>query len=497
MAGKKLILEWIVKMNKHKFTSILSCVMLIAACSSVMATLPPKFGGTLTVSIPDRISKVNPHVATSDYEFNVISCIFETLVEPQPGGGLSPMLLETLPVASDDGLKYYLKLKEGVVFHDGNALDSADVAHSIKKLIKNKKSPYTWIYDGVAGAEDYRSGRSGTVEGIKITDPMRLEITLLKPDKNFISYLAYPAAVIVATSENDFEPPVGTGPFVYYDRTSKGEIVLDAYGNYRNGRPYLDRVEFRPVRDDKDIMISFWRGELDILFEPVGGFEETDYKGLSTGEVTSPMKRMYFMDVNPEKVGGAAIRAAVSSAIDRQGITNVVLNGKAISENNAPGKGDPGKMVKALAGKYRTIWYGEAEKSLTKVVAKIVYDFENRGITLKQFEGTELGIKQYSRENAPEFIVRSLPVLLGMQESISEVLFGDYNPHSRESSMLARLGEPSEIAGAGENSAVLMLFSARRSYLYSDVIKGIEPGPYGNIVFQDIYIRGESERLDN
>lgn len=484
--------------NKLLKTILLLIVFMLSVCISASAFLPPKFGGTLTVSMSDRISKVNPSTATSDHELNVIFCIFEPLVAPQEGGGFVPVLLESLPVLSDDGMKYYLKLREGVFFHDGNELDSADVAHSFKKLIKNRKSPYTWIFDGISGADDFREGRAGTVEGIRITDPMRLEITLSKPDKNFVSYLAYPAAVIVATSENDYEPPIGTGPFVYYDKNSKGEIILKSNMNYRNGRPYLDRIEFRPVRDDKDLMISFWRGELDVLEVPLGGIEENDYKGLSTSEVTSPMKRMYFMDVNPLKVaGGLSVRESISGVIDRDGITNVVLRGKALSERNMSGKGDPGKMVKSLSGKSRTIWYGESEKNMSKVAAKISYDFETRGITLKQYEGTELGIRQYSQENAPELIIRSLPVLMGMEESLSEVLFGRHNPHSRESSMFVRIGEDNVASNANKGGSIIMMFSSRRTYLYNETIKGIEPGAYGNIIFENMYMRGDSKRLDN
>src|SRR5690606_40320389 len=59
--------------------------------------------------------------------------IFETLYTFDAKWSPTPLLAAKLPQISDDGLTYTIALRQGINFHDGSAMDSADVVASLKR----------------------------------------------------------------------------------------------------------------------------------------------------------------------------------------------------------------------------------------------------------------------------------------------------------------------------------------------------------------------------
>ena len=76
--------------------ALLALAALLHAAPAA-AYLPPKYGGTLTVAVPDRVPRMDPTLLTQDYEIMIAGCIFDTLVAPGPGGGFVPVLLDVPP----------------------------------------------------------------------------------------------------------------------------------------------------------------------------------------------------------------------------------------------------------------------------------------------------------------------------------------------------------------------------------------------------------------
>jgi hypothetical protein len=57
-------------------------------------------------------------------------------------------------------------------------------------------------------------------------------------------------------------PPAGTGPYVYRGEGPDGGVVLDAFAGHRDGKPAIDRVEFRVVTDLRRALLLLRRGEV-------------------------------------------------------------------------------------------------------------------------------------------------------------------------------------------------------------------------------------------
>jgi ABC-type transport system substrate-binding protein len=488
--------------NDNKPARALIVCALMVACMLVRAAparayLPPKFGGTLNVAVPERAAKLDPTLLTQDFEIMIAGCIFNTLVAPGQSGGYTPVLLSELPEKSDDGLTYYFKLREDVKFHDGSILNSAAVLYTFKRLVKNRRSPYSWLLRDVEGAVEYQKDKLPTIIGFKITDPLRFEIRLKQAQPDFIKYLCFPALSILPMADRNFRPPVGTGPFKYEDSTSDG-ITLTANPDYFLGRPYVESVVFRPISDERNRMTEFKRGAVDVAEAPEGGLSRSENEMFGPAQ-QSLMKRFYFIDVNTNYAAlyMPAQRMALSREIDRDGIVRVILSGYGTPMNNVPGFGDPRALRKsAAAGPELTIWYPRRMAALKLVANKLQQDFARAGVTAKPAGRTDSYMQDYASDNAPAFILRSLPELMGLQESVEKPLFAA-GQSALTVAMARRIGNYRDESAKPPFGASIWLFSIKPSYIYQKRVLGISQGPFGAPSLYSVFIREPAKAMGN
>jgi ABC-type transport system substrate-binding protein len=463
------------------------------------AVLPPRFGGVLRMAVPERLSRLDPTLLSQDYEFAVAGCIFDTLLRPA-AGGVEPVLLEAMPVVSGDGLTYYFKLREDVKFHDGSPLDTADVLETFKRLVAAKQSPYAWLLADVVGAADFRRNKARTIAGFKVSDAFRFEVKLARRQSDFLKYLCFPALSIASSQDNDFDRPIGTGRFKYSGRGSKGEITLVANEDYFRGRPYLDSITIRQIGDDRDRMTEFKRGELDVVDVPTNGLGRAEHDTFGP-EIRSSMKRIYFLDINPDisALSTPELRAAVSKAADRDGIVKILLGGNGAVENNMPGSIKTAPLKKAAAkDEVFTLWYPERSQTMKLVAEKLALNFQQAGLSVALEPRSPAGMSQYTRDTAPAFELRSMPAILGLQQSIDEPLFNpDFTSHS--SAMARRLDPKFDRRSRGVLGTAVVLFSVRPAYICRVYVHGLSVSPLGTPDLSSVFFREpfESKEVDS
>lgn len=470
---------------------MLAMLLALIISGEAFAGLPPKFGGSLSIRLKSRIAVLDPTLATRPDEFNIVFAIFEPLVRAESKTEFTPVLLEALPQVSDDGMTYYFKLKEDIHFHDGSVLDPGDVLNSIQRLVKSRRSPYSWLFACIQGAPEYRRGKAKSISGFKIVDTQRFEIALSRKNSNFIKYLTLPAAVIVSSPDHDFRPPVGTGPFRF--SANKGSDILLAYnGDYHEGRPYLDSLHFVVVRNDDNAVIEYKAGRLDVADVPLDGLKKDDEKLLS-GETRGGMKSIFFIDLNPMKpyLAKSSNRRNISLILDRKSIVGVVMNGRGRIEDNIGQKPDD-RAVKSPAAEELSLWYPDSGKSLEFLSEKVVHDMARIGLLVKPSGVNQEDIGSFTASAAPAMILRSLPLLLDMPETIEKTLFNQAGT-SQQSTLGLRLDEKTARAVANERNLVIFLFSQNTSYMRRAGIQNFNLGPFNEIDLQDVYIRHRSQ----
>jgi len=204
----------------------------------------PKRGGTFVYTIPaDAPPSFDGHRETTFATVHATAPFYSVLIRVNPDNPSSTSdfvcdLCTEMPKPTDGGKTYTFKLRQGVKFHDGSALTSADVLASWSRIIHPPK--------GVSSA---RESYFIMVDKVEAPDPSTVVFKLKFATDAFLPALADPFAYIYSKAVLDkdqhwYEKNVmGSGPFKFtsYEigQAIKGERNPDYY---HKGKPYLDGI---------------------------------------------------------------------------------------------------------------------------------------------------------------------------------------------------------------------------------------------------------------
>ena len=266
---------------------------------------------------------------------------------------LNPILIKELPTVSEDGLVYSFELKDGIKFHNGETLKSSDVKFTFERMfIPETGALSTYNYDMIVGAKEMLAGTTTTLEGFKIIDDTKFEITLVEPYAPFVSNLGISYADIFpekATKEAGdnwgITTLIGTGPYKLESNNQDTGVTLVKNEDYHGGTPNLDEIQVKYIDDINTQLLEYEKGNVDIV-----ALDATLYKNYAENEAFKDQVNEYkplgttILNVNNEDeiLGNQKVREALSYAVNREEIANYLLNGtvtpaKGFLNPNIPG----------------------------------------------------------------------------------------------------------------------------------------------------------------
>jgi peptide/nickel transport system substrate-binding protein len=226
----------------------------------------PQYGGIIDVAMARTIVHLDTDHTTDSY-FSVISNhIYEGLFEIDENYMPQPYLAESYSV-EDDGTSYRIKLREGVLFHNGKEMTSADVYASINRWLA--------INGGGKGVAQY-------VEEIEVLGDYEIVIKLNQIYAPFLSIVSSTSAnqkliirsldTIEEYGEEVIEEHIGTGPYMLKEYAADQYVALTKFEDYvpHDGSPFAYYGEKKAYADE----IIFW-------FVPEVGVRVS---GVKTGE---------------------------------------------------------------------------------------------------------------------------------------------------------------------------------------------------------------------
>ncbi len=215
-------------------------------------------GGTYTEATIGRVSSMNPLFATTDSEKVLSKLMFATLVSVDYSGHPGPSLAKSLRY-SDDGKVWTLKLRDDLLWSDGEPLTTDDVMFTFS-LIQNPA--VTTIYNS-------------NLDGVKITrnDNDEIIFNLGAAYVDFVSALDIPIVpkhILEDVSaktliEDEFSnKPVTSGAFMFNalqtsNNSSEEVYYLSANPNYYLGKPLVNTFGVHTYAD-KDAVIAAVNG---------------------------------------------------------------------------------------------------------------------------------------------------------------------------------------------------------------------------------------------
>lgn len=265
----------------------------------------------------------------------VYAALCDKLVDISPGLEIVPMLATGWDWSSD-GLQLTMTLRDGVTFHDGTPFNAAAVVANIDR---SQNLP-----------ESRRKSELSSVTGVEAVDDLTVRFTLGAPDATLIAQLADRAGMMVSPTAAeaagvDFGAnPVCSGPFSFVERIQQDRIVLARFADYWNADAIkLESVTFLPIPDTTVRLANLRAGDLDML-ERLAATDATSVRGdadLSIAQATSLGYQGITINVaNGERANSpigqdARVRQALSVAIDRDVINQVVFEGAFAAGNQA------------------------------------------------------------------------------------------------------------------------------------------------------------------
>ncbi|MGC1502527.1 MAG: ABC transporter substrate-binding protein [Sulfitobacter sp.] len=273
----------------------------------------------ITIAIQLEPPHMDPTSAAAGAIDSVLySNVFEGLTRFMSDGSVVPGLAESWEI-SEDGLTYTFKLRSGVSFHDGTAMDAEDVKFSLDRI----------------GAEDSANAQKAlyaAISEVNVIDPMNVEVKLSEPNGNMIFNLAWGDAVIVAPEsiEGIKQTPIGTGAFKFDSWTQGDKVELTRNDAYWGTAPALASATFKFISDPTAAFASMMAEDVDVFAgfpapENLPQFEADPrfqvLVGSTEGEtILSTNNKMPPFD-------NVKVREAMAHAIDRQAIIDGAMFG--------------------------------------------------------------------------------------------------------------------------------------------------------------------------
>ena len=323
-----------------KWTSLLLAVVMLlampAGCSSKTGSSnagssntsgTPAGSNDSSAAVKDtlRVAMTSEPPSLSIYDH---SSLLSVLMNVQMYNGLTRIDYTTLEPVCDLAESYTVEnevewtfaLHQGVKFHNGDEMTSADVAASLEYA---KSLPAATLY-------------TASMEKIEAIDTYTVKITTTEPYAGLLYDLAYYYNFIVPKSlidqGNDFNAnPVGTGPYKLKEWNYGNSITLERHDSYfqADHGAKIANVIFSIVPEGTSRTIALKAGDVDFVWEvnsaDVASLQSSG--NVTVAEVPSVEAVILFFNNDKAPFDDANLRNAIAAAINREDIIAAALNG--------------------------------------------------------------------------------------------------------------------------------------------------------------------------
>ena len=312
-------------MNKLFRTLLPVAVLALAATAQAQ---------TLRIGLAEDPDALDPTTARTFVGRIVFAALCDKLVDIDEKLGIVPQLATSWQWSADNKA-LTMKLRNDVVFHDGEKFDAAAVKFNIER------------HKTFQGSN--RSGELRPVTSVDVIDPTTVRLNLSAPFSPLMAALADRAGMMVspkaatAAGANFAAKPVCAGPYRFVERIAQDRIVFERFPQYWNKAAiHFDRITYTPIPDATVRLANLKSGQLDFI-ERVGSSDVAGLRNDSRLKVTRITEIGYQgITINigkSDKAQGnplgkdARVREAFELSLDREGLVQVAMDGEATAGN--------------------------------------------------------------------------------------------------------------------------------------------------------------------
>ena len=271
---------------------------------------PRAASSSFVIGTVNSVQKIDPDVVTNFLDFEALGLIYQTLVQENANLNIMPDLATSWNF-SNGNKTLTMQLRQGVKFHDGSTMTSADVVASLTRAQASTTA-------------DPSASYLGSVTNIAARGPNTVVLTMSHPDISVLEGLAtvnmaiMPAAAIragtIATT------PDGTGPFKYSSWVPSTSFTMSANPNYWGGKVSLSSVELETIPTEQSISAALQAGtiQMGLLSQPT--VVSTIPKSYKVQKAMTLSYRALQMQDRKGILSNVNARRAIACATDRKQI---------------------------------------------------------------------------------------------------------------------------------------------------------------------------------
>ncbi|MBR2282355.1 MAG: hypothetical protein IJ863_07015, partial [Spirochaetales bacterium] len=307
------------KYKRIAIAALLIALVVVTGCSkggrtteSVAARSPHAEENSVYIGIAQDFDSLDPHHMTAAGTKEILFNVFEGLVKPNSAGQIVPAVASEVKTSAD-GLVYTFTLRDGVRFHNGNAVTMDDVLYSFQRRM-----------DGVDSVA-YLTALS-VISGIA-AEGNTLTITLTEPSNEFLASVMN--VYIIPKGYDQLETaPVGTGPYRFVFRSVQDSLVLESFDQYWGEKGKVKTVVFKVLESADGLILGLQSGALDVVAH-MSSEQTAQLSGDSFDIVLGSMNLVQALYINNAVApfNDVRVRQAMCHAIDKHAIIDIAFDG--------------------------------------------------------------------------------------------------------------------------------------------------------------------------
>lgn len=248
-------------------------------------------------------------------------------------------------VDTTDNVKFTVKIKPDVKFHDGTTVKAKNFVDAWNYTAYGPNGQYLQYFmepiKGYTDVADPKKPKAKTMSGLKVVDDTTFTIQTSEPVSNLpirLGYTAFspePDAFFKDTKAFKAKP-VGAGPYKVDNYTPNQSVTLSKFADYGGGaaKGNVDKITFKFYQSQDAAYSDLLAGNLDTIDTiPAAALIDKKYEtDLNGRAVSEPYPAIQTLAVAPDKVDPSMandkLRQAISMGIDRQKVIDDQFDGQ-------------------------------------------------------------------------------------------------------------------------------------------------------------------------
>ncbi|MBH5368467.1 peptide ABC transporter substrate-binding protein [Bradyrhizobium glycinis] len=294
-------------------------------------TAPAKPNGRVIVGLGQEPTVFNPLMVHIEVDDGVHFSVFDALFRIDPQGVIQPNLAVEVPNQknggiSEDGLKWRIRLRDDVRWHDGTPFSAEDVKFTLE-LITNPNF------------RSWRTAGHSLVRDITVMSPTEISWRMEEAFAPYLSFLTetfiVPKHILGKEANPNNAPfnqaPIGTGAFKWAKRVPGDHLELVANTDYFGEGPHIERLVFKYIPDLTVLYTQFKSGDIDLVGQPyITPDHYGEAKTLPNRVVTLVPRasfESFYLNLERPQFKELAVREALYAAIDKESIVQGLYYG--------------------------------------------------------------------------------------------------------------------------------------------------------------------------